>query len=110
MRKALRALIVAATTAGALSLPATAQAATIYSLDCVATTAHSLTCTLSALVQQPYYINWYRDALHGPFWDNDFTVTMFCRVAPVVIDVRVVVGDSLGEAEATAEGLCGIVP
>jgi hypothetical protein len=47
---------------------------------------------------------------HGSVWDNRWTVNMFCRVAPVQVDVRVVVGDANGEDEMSTSGVCGTRP
>ncbi len=107
MRKALRAFTVAAVTARALALPAPAQAATIYSLDCVTASAHSMTCSVTGLVATPYTIRWYRDGQAGSIWNDKWSITMFCRLAPVQVDVRVVVNDAFGEAEETTSGVCG---
>jgi hypothetical protein len=107
MRTALRALIVAATTAGALSLPGPAQAATITSLDCVTSSSHSLTCSVTGLAMNPFTIRWYRDGATISNWNDKWTVTFFCRPAPVEIEVRVVLTDANGEAESTTSGACG---
>ncbi len=107
MRTALRALVAAVTAAGSLVLPTSAQAATITSLDCVTFGSHGMTCTVTGLVANPYYIHWYRDGQYAGLWDGRWTVNMFCRVAPAETAVRVVLGDAFGEAEMTTTGICG---
>lgn len=107
MRTALRALVVAATAAGALTLPAPAQAATIASLDCLTSGPHSLTCSVTGLVANPFTIRWYRDGATIANWNDKWIVTFYCRPAPVEIEVRVVLDDVNGEAEETTWGVCG---
>ncbi len=110
MRTTLRALIVAATAAGTLALPAPAHAATITYLDCAPFGPHGLTCKMDGLAANPYYIRWYRDGSLGSLWNDRWNISMFCRVAPVRVEVRVVLGDMYGEDELTTSAVCGTVP